>query len=79
MTTHSAPWRARRGSAYSLDEAARICAGLRTRERPRCPHCGAPLVPLVGTQENEAVCLLRCEACRRALVVQGAPGGSPSE
>ena len=79
MRTHSAPWRARRGSGYSLDEAARIYASMRPGERPRCPHCGAPLVPLVGTQEGEAVCLLRCEACRRALVVHGAPSGSPSE
>lgn len=78
MKAAARSWRNARSGGFSLDEAARICKELRTRvEGPAvCPHCGADVRPIVGAEGGEPVCLLRCDACGRSLVVREAPGAT---
>ncbi|OGT94386.1 MAG: hypothetical protein A2083_10665 [Gemmatimonadetes bacterium GWC2_71_9] len=68
IAMHSAPPRWSPG--YSLDEAARIRKQIVMRAGPMgCPHCGAELKPTVGGDGERRVWLVRCEQCRRGVVV----------
>jgi hypothetical protein len=73
VKTRSRPWSPTRSGGYSLDEAARICKGWSTAKGLECPHCGGTVRPVVGSEGGGPVCVLRCEACERTLVMPEAP------
>ena len=62
--------RASRGTAYSLDDAARIRQAVQGGAPAECPHCQFPLDATIGKDGERDVWLVRCHGCGRGLVIR---------